>query len=1006
MADPSVSSIQQVLGEMNSTIQALGEGSKSQLESAKALTEAVRSFSQAMRESSSTAKDQGRAVESSVNQITQAYGKLDQATKTFGEDGKKSAKEVKQSLEGVGDSLEKVNKTMRESSWDKFAQVFTKLASVGDKYDAIMVKMNQTMVDSTNAFGLMGNSTKDLLTGMAKLDNVNGRVSLSMQELNESINAITLSSRLSYDEALNLSKGMSQVGIGTAVTKEIFEDTGGALGIVNAGLLDLNETSSLVQDAIAGMGKSSEEAKKQLLGIAGVTTKVNEGFGKGTYSAHQMRTALLGLQQSLRYVETDITRLPAYLGSFAAAAKQFKQATGRGISQEAAVQLAQQQMGAVAGMGIAHAAFFGQEGGMGGGLLAGERFLALDPTEKAKKMQQILMRQSGSEAISSVAAIQGGEGAAEKRAQQAALVGKFMGMGEPQARAFLDVISKQGGVGQVEIEAALKSKEEASRDEMVGYLKKASFTAVTQLKTVAQMRDDLHKIAANTLNAMTEGWAGVGAKILSTLAIIGGAMTVGSQIKNFTSGMGGPGGAGGGGGVPGGPRAPVTPAKTRLGRFRQRVTGAGRSVGRGLSSPTAMYATILGSLGISLYSTMSAAEADEKIAKVPAAAAGKISQHEADSISDHIDDQFEKSQAKVETANATLIGGSAAVGIGTGLAGAMRPGVNATLETGADVTKASLLSKIPGVNKAMELASRASGVISKVPYLGAGLGVASKGLNLAGRALGPIGMGLTGIDEIQAAREGRGPESLFGDSYLGEVGDNLTRMSSGLAFGPLGMAAMGVGMAGVRGYGAYKAIGGAREGEMQGVDLASNRHRNQDQYQSMMARRSYIYKDLAKDNVGFFGGSRSFESEYSGASEEQKAAMDEAFERYFGAKAQKDVKGANAYMGAITSFAPHSEKQEDILKEWLKQKGISGSPMNAGDAARIAEDIEKVKQKANKDEEAKKASKVPQHTDHQLLAPINVMIDGDVITRIIAKTAINKGMLAPGPSSQAISQGL
>lgn len=901
----SNSGLNQVLGNVPSATSVVGENAS--IESTRARTIAINENTVAIERNikaqeklSQTALDSSRQMTSALEQHAQAVKSnadiIGKGNRAIGDSYAESAKRITQSLKEL----------QREDFWGKIQQGIQKVVGVADSINKTLVELNKTVLDTTNSMGVMASSTGAILDGQVKLGGQLKNVNLSYREMNDAIGKISLSGRITNEEARRLFTSLTAVGVSARDVSDIFTKTDGVLGLINSGFLKAEDASSLAQDAITGMGKSAQVAEQQMMRIVTTTSKLNESFGKGTFSTQQMVKGVLSLQQSLRFIETDLERLPTYLASFAGAAKKYQDLTkGKGISQEAAIELGKQQMGAVASMDIARATFLGQKAGMGGGLLAGERFLRLDPADRVSKMNKVLLKESGMEAISDeeLERVEKTDPVrasmlAEKRALQVNLLKVGTpGLDDQRGRKLLNVISAGGG--KAEMEKVLKTDEQQYKEDLKKYLENSVKTNENQTTTIKEWYEKWKEYILGKAQAATGGWANIAASITSAAG----------QIGLFALGL--------------------------------RGLGLGKAAGKGVS-----WAGKMLSGGTAARTT-----------------------------------------AAISTLSKTF------------------PKTASALSSTANV----LAKAIPGLSKVAPLATKAAPAMKFLPG---------------------VGLAASGAYEIYHASSGNQGAGLFGKKNrsawsAGGMADDALIMAAGTTYGgPIGTAATGLALAGIRAYGAQVARGQAKESLREGVDIAGAVYgkSGSDKFKDFAKSHADTYKDIAESNMGgWWGRDKTFKETYGGASSEQKKAMDDAFKAYIDTAKAGDTNEAKRYLGQIRSFISTETKTEDALNLWMKQNRpdlgtldkntsiddmtrILGARENSAEAnltdeqkrdvekmrkIQSQEDLDKIiKERKEKEEAAKKQPEV------NLTA--STYLDGAVIARAVAKHLLSNGIFTPG----------
>jgi hypothetical protein len=529
MPDTPNQSLNQALGNPQSAANIAGENAS--LEALREKISVTKEYTAALEENVKALEKTNRKVVDSSQQISSALGQQSREIKSYADKTAAGNRVIGDSFAEASkrttQSLKEMEKALRDDFWGKFKQGLQAINNVATSGNEIFVEYNKNIIDTTNSMGMMSSSTGAIISGQTKLNGQLRNVNISYKEQVEAMGKMSLSGRITDAEAKRLFTSLSAVGVSARDAADIFTKTDGVLGLVNSGFLDLGESSNLVQDAITGMGKSAQVAEQQMMRIITVTSKLNASFGQGTFSTHQMAKEILSLQQSLRFIETDLERLPVYLASFAGAAKKYKDATGKGVSQEAAIELGKQQMGATASMDIAHATFLGQKARMGRGLLAGERFLALDPADRVSAMNKVLLGESKRGAISDEEIARTGRidpMRASKLAETRQLQVQLLKLGTPglddqRGRKLLNLLSEKADKGK--IEEVLKTGAQKDMEDLKKHLKDSETTNAAQLQSLNEIKNDLKNYIFGKTQAETKGWANVASVILGAAAQIG-----------------------------------------------------------------------------------------------------------------------------------------------------------------------------------------------------------------------------------------------------------------------------------------------------------------------------------------------------------------------------------------------------------------------------------------------------------------------------------------------------
>lgn len=922
MPNDSSGQLNSILGNAQSAAKVAGENNsletqQKQIELTKEHTAAINEKTAAIREQIKVEERLNKTALDSARQITSAHEKIAREIKANND-------KIIESNRALGDSaldmakketraLNEMNKA-RDDFWGKVRQGVQLVKGFADNVNKTLVELNKVVLDTTNSMGVMASSTGDILSGQVKLNGQLKNVNLSYKEMNDAIGKISLSGRITSDEAKRLFTSLTAVGVSARDVSDIFTKTDGVLGLINSGFLKTEEASSLVQDAITGMGKSAEVAERQMMGIVAITGKLNDSFGKGTFSTHQMIKEILSLQQSLRFIETDLERLPVYLASFAGAAKKYKDVTGKGISQEAAIELGKQQMGATTSMDIARASFLGQKAGLGPGLLGGEKFFALDPQKRVSMMKDVLLRESGMNAISDeemeraekIDPVRAAK-LAEKRQLQVGLLKEFTGVDDQRGRKLLNLYSQNADKKTIEEE--LKTDEQRYKDDVRKYLEASAKDNATQTQTIKEWYEKWKDYILGKAQAATGGWANLGAAVVSAAASLG---TLALQFRGLKFG---------------------TQAASWTGR-------AASWIGRAAAGGTASRAA-------SLMNTF-----------------------------------------------ATTF-----------------PKTTSALSSTANV----LAKVVPGLSRVAPVATKAAPFLKFAPG---------------------VGLAIAGASELYAASSGNQAAGLFGKKNrsawsMGGMADDAMIMGAGTLYGgPIGTAATGLALAGIRAYGAHVARGQAKESLREGVDFAGAVYgkSGSQKFKDFARSHSDTYKDIAESNLGgWWGRNKSFGETYGGASSEQKTAMDDAFKAYIEAAQVGDKNEAKRYMGQIRSFISPETKTIDALNVWLKQNRkdlgtvsesasgdfnditrVIGARENTWDAGldeKKKEEINRIRKAAEEgklEEEIERqkkeaealAEKKKQQEEINLTAVTN--LDGVVIARTVAKHLMSGGIFAPG----------
>lgn len=538
------------LNEIESRIRELEEGLG---EAASKATAKARELSSTLDKVRSSIDDVGRSSQRITGQMQQSTAAIEKQAE--------SARKVERNISDLGKSYnefgnvtQSVNESLRRDNiWEQIARGARGAQRLLENLNQTVVQHRRAIVDATTAMGIYGRYTGDIISGNEKL-------TVSYSQVTDAINTMAQSGRITLQEAQTTYTRFAESGINVLNTMQLLSNpASGALGLVNSGFLKLDEVTQLATVAMNELGSSVQSTEGMLLRIADSATRVNEEFGGSVLSTHQLAREVLTLQQSFRFLSTDVETLPGTIAAFAQAAESVRRATGRGVTGRVAAELGRQYAQNVSQFGLENRVFFGQMAGMGQGIAAGEQFrmtLQERPGEALANVIQQIQRISGTRILGqedySLALGRGGmqaEAVAQQRAMQSQLIQQFMGGNEQQAMAFLDLMGNEEAQQRM-----LETMRETSKDPLdkIGeYLKQSEVTNKYHLQTSRELVEEFQK--GLTLHAESRDYLGAVQGLLSYGPIVLQLSAMTAQLAAIYTSMrfnaamapGGPSGSGG-----------------------------------------------------------------------------------------------------------------------------------------------------------------------------------------------------------------------------------------------------------------------------------------------------------------------------------------------------------------------------------------------------------------------------------------------------------------------------
>ncbi len=427
----------------------------------------------------------GQAAAQNVGGLEKEIKAADKATQRLVLTQEEFNKKVRESIKAIQEEVKTtkeaadINERFSAGLKGLFTSAVQNTIKFGSEIDQIRAKANEFGSVWQTAFG-KGNKTFDDLRARSQ------ETAISLRRLAEQ-------GKITYDQLQGLSSQAARMGVDFGEALKTM-DQGKGLDLVNQGYFELDEAMTITGDSMKKLGADSAGASTVLLTTAAAIEKVQRETHKGVLSTHQLAEEVGVLQEQFKYLGVDAERLPGVIAAFAIQADKARSKGTWAPTGAVAADIGTSLVSDMAKMSPERASFFGQMGGMGGGLAAGVRFQDMMKHNiggAAASMMQTVQQLSGGNFVSGAQVVNArnpaeAERLAELREQQIQIVQETTGRGREDA---MGLVESGAGGGLIEALKKIVPKEDIGT--LTEHIARDQKSTTEGVKTIAERVENL-----------------------------------------------------------------------------------------------------------------------------------------------------------------------------------------------------------------------------------------------------------------------------------------------------------------------------------------------------------------------------------------------------------------------------------------------------------------------------------------------------------------------------------